>query len=192
MESALIYDVVVHRYYDPATGTFLSVDPLVAFTQTPYSYAGDNPLNAIDPLGLTWWNPTTWSGKTWDTIAVVAGGVALAATGVGVLADVGIIGAEAGAGLVTAASYTAVGGGLVTAGIDGFGCVDNQGRPGVNGGDCFLAAVDLLSLGSAGAAAQAASDAARAGLDVVAFEAALSGLTWNALQLGIPTCQGKP
>ena len=39
------------RYYDPATGQFLTVDPLVDSTGHPYAYAGDNPANFIDPSG---------------------------------------------------------------------------------------------------------------------------------------------
>jgi len=42
----------VGRYYDPATGQFLSVDPLVDVTGQPYAYTGDDPVNAIDPDGL--------------------------------------------------------------------------------------------------------------------------------------------
>ena len=40
------------RSYDPATGQFMNVDPIAAMTRAPYSYAGDNPLNASDPTGL--------------------------------------------------------------------------------------------------------------------------------------------
>ena len=39
------------RYYDPATGQFLTVDPLVDSTGHPYAYAGDNPVNNTDPSG---------------------------------------------------------------------------------------------------------------------------------------------
>jgi RHS repeat-associated protein len=49
-ESGLLY--LVHRYYDPTTGQFLSVDPAVSLTQAPYSYANDDPVNEDDPLGL--------------------------------------------------------------------------------------------------------------------------------------------
>ncbi|MGH9044137.1 MAG: RHS repeat-associated core domain-containing protein, partial [Acidimicrobiales bacterium] len=41
----------VHRYYDPSTEQFVSVDPLVSKTQTPYSYAGGDPVNGTDPSG---------------------------------------------------------------------------------------------------------------------------------------------
>ena len=40
------------RWYDPGTGQFLTVDPLALVTQQPYAYVSDNPLNAVDPLGL--------------------------------------------------------------------------------------------------------------------------------------------
>ena len=42
------------RYYDPATGQFLTVDPLVGSTGHPYAYAADNPANYTDPSGLFW------------------------------------------------------------------------------------------------------------------------------------------
>jgi RHS repeat-associated protein len=49
-DTGLIY--LRAREYDPATGQLMSVDPLKAITGTPYSYAGDNPLNDGDPTGL--------------------------------------------------------------------------------------------------------------------------------------------
>lgn len=48
--SGLIY--LIGRYYDPATGQFLNVDPEVDATGQPYAYTGDNPVNASDPFGL--------------------------------------------------------------------------------------------------------------------------------------------
>ena len=40
------------RWYEPATGQFLSVDPLVDATQQPFSYGGNDPVNSLDPSGL--------------------------------------------------------------------------------------------------------------------------------------------
>jgi len=40
------------RYYDPASGQFLSVDPMVDATREPYGYVGGDPVNATDPSGL--------------------------------------------------------------------------------------------------------------------------------------------
>jgi len=40
------------RHYDPHTGRFLSVDPLVEQTVQAYIYADNNPTNAVDPSGL--------------------------------------------------------------------------------------------------------------------------------------------
>jgi RHS repeat-associated protein len=42
------------RYYDPATGQFLSADPDVTQTQEPYAYAGGNPITNSDPTGTNW------------------------------------------------------------------------------------------------------------------------------------------
>ena len=41
----------VGRYYDPATGQFLTIDPVVEATQEPYSYVADDPVDDVDPLG---------------------------------------------------------------------------------------------------------------------------------------------
>ncbi|MHB8511914.1 MAG: RHS repeat domain-containing protein [Actinomycetota bacterium] len=49
--SGLIY--MRARWYDPSTGQFLARDPLESFTDSPYSYASNNPINKIDPLGFS-------------------------------------------------------------------------------------------------------------------------------------------
>ena len=60
------------RFYDPNTGTFLSVDP-VPSAGSPYVYCGDNPLIRLDPsgklCGLDW-------GAGWRGLANCGAGVA--------------------------------------------------------------------------------------------------------------------
>lgn len=45
-----------HRYYDPSTAQFTTGDPLYPITQERYSYAGNDPVNGTDPLGLAPWD----------------------------------------------------------------------------------------------------------------------------------------
>jgi RHS repeat-associated protein len=49
-ESGLYY--MRARYYDPATGQLISIDPMAGSTRTPYSYVGGDPVNFVDPTGL--------------------------------------------------------------------------------------------------------------------------------------------
>lgn len=49
--TGLIY--LIHRYYDPQSGQFLSVDPMVSQTVEPFAYADGNPVSKTDPSGLT-------------------------------------------------------------------------------------------------------------------------------------------
>ena len=49
-DSGLIY--LRARFYDPNTGQFLTRDALEDITHEPYVYAGGDPVNQIDPLGL--------------------------------------------------------------------------------------------------------------------------------------------
>jgi RHS repeat-associated protein len=58
--SGLIY--LINRYYTPGTDQFLSVDPKLATTGQAYAFTGDDPLNATDPLGLSWTDPS-WVHK---------------------------------------------------------------------------------------------------------------------------------
>ena len=43
--------IVLARYYDPAIGQFLTVDPKVATTLSPYGYVAGDPINREDPGG---------------------------------------------------------------------------------------------------------------------------------------------
>ena len=52
-ESGLYY--LRARYYDPTYGRFLTVDPVVSATHTPYGYANDDPINFADPTGEFGW-----------------------------------------------------------------------------------------------------------------------------------------
>jgi RHS repeat-associated protein len=49
-DTGLIY--MRARTYDPTTGQFLSIDPMVETTRAPYTYASDNPFTDADPTGL--------------------------------------------------------------------------------------------------------------------------------------------
>jgi RHS repeat-associated protein len=46
-ESGLYY--MRARYYDPTTTEFLTIDPWVAETMQPYSYANGDPIDQADP-----------------------------------------------------------------------------------------------------------------------------------------------
>ena len=118
-EFGLIY--LRARYYDPATGQFLSRDPMVASTRSPYGYVGGNPLNGTDPTGLgdCGWNPicnignvagtvggaiatgATWA---WNHPGVIAGAAGVAALVVGTGGAAAVLG---GAALALTADQTA-------------------------------------------------------------------------------------
>jgi RHS repeat-associated protein len=111
----------INRYYDPATAQFLSVDPDVGITQSPYGYVGDDPVNEADPLGLWGWNPisdikqaagdaghfvTTHKAAIAEIAigTVVVAGVVAATVATGGLADAVAIGAAGAASEVAEAT----------------------------------------------------------------------------------------
>jgi RHS repeat-associated protein len=57
---------LINRYYEPSTGQFISVDPLVIQTAQPYAYTGGDPVNLSDPSGMC--NPNKSSNK-WICVA---------------------------------------------------------------------------------------------------------------------------
>lgn len=91
------------RYYDPTTAQFLSVDPLVSATRSPYGYAAGNPLNLSDPSGRCgFW---CWAGViAVGAIVVVGVGACVAATD-GFCAAVGAGDAAGATGATGAAAY---------------------------------------------------------------------------------------
>jgi RHS repeat-associated protein len=58
------------RYYAPTLARWTQRDIApgsVANVNTidRYLFAGDDPVNEVDPSGLSWWNPITWSSGEW-------------------------------------------------------------------------------------------------------------------------------
>ncbi|MEZ0109789.1 RHS repeat-associated protein [Catenulispora sp. EB89] len=98
-ETGLVY--LRARYYDPETAQFLTVDPDLKQTGQPYQYAGDDPVNALDPSGLF----------SWKTFGKIASAVSTAAA---ITLAVGIASGPIAAALAT----VAVVGGLTSAGVD--------------------------------------------------------------------------
>jgi RHS repeat-associated protein len=84
------------RYYAPALGRYLSRDPVTYLSgQNFYVYAGNNPINSADPLGL-------WSWKTVvSVVAAVAVGIAVVALAP-IALPLAIVAAGAAAGAVGA------------------------------------------------------------------------------------------
>lgn len=177
-ETGLVY--LQNRYYDAVTAQFLTIDPEVAATGQPYVYVADNPLNAIDPFGEMGLNPMHWSKKDWATVGLVAGGVALAATGVGIGVDLGVIGgALAVEGTADAIAVVGYGAGALATLTDAVPCVQSFGSSGgVDGAACVGAALGVASLGfgAPGIINRGLSNTARLGFDAVSATYGAAGL----------------
>lgn len=140
-ETGLTY--LRHRYYDRASGQFLTLDLAVISTREPYGYAGGNPLSNTDPLGLDFLGI---SDSGWVTIGLVAGGIALAATGVGLVADAGLFGLELGLPAVQTLAGVATGATVVSTTTDAVPCVRSGGT---NVAACIGTVLGVASFGNA-------------------------------------------
>jgi RHS repeat-associated protein len=100
-ESGLVY--LVHRWYDPVTGQFLTVDPDVAETNTPYVYVGDDPLDGTDPLGMICISFHCASSD----VATLAGGVSAVTGVVGMVIPAFAVVSEGAAGVAVLADVAA-------------------------------------------------------------------------------------
>lgn len=74
--SGLIY--LLARYYDSATGQFISADPAIDQTHQPYGYANENPVSNRDPSGRCWWifcgrgSGHNYNGHHWHWVTSIA------------------------------------------------------------------------------------------------------------------------
>ncbi|MCU1492252.1 MAG: hypothetical protein JWO62_16, partial [Acidimicrobiaceae bacterium] len=130
--TGLVY--LVNRYYDPGTGQFMSVDPLVDQTGQAYGYTGGNPVNGVDPLGLCsdaggtflvpgacHWTSRSWVMQTENTLQGQKGGGFSWTNGLKAVADYGT-------GIANFAVSTAtLGNGHVSAPYCGFGWASDVG-----------------------------------------------------------------
>ena len=166
------------RAYDPAARGFLSVDPLAPVTGSgwsanPYSYAGNDPLHAVDPLGLSpvsdaelqayadglqgpiasgasaawdWTKSAASSAWDWtkDNWEYIAGGAAIVAGGVLMATGVG---GPAGMMLIAAGADTVIQ--KATTGDVNWGQVAVSGAFGAIGGAGVMAFAGRQTAGNA-------------------------------------------
>lgn len=115
-ETGLHYNFA--RYYDAETGSYLSRDPAATTGTNAYVYAGGNPLNIADPLGLFWEDKPGW----FKTAVSVGAGLAVG-IGVGLLVaatapvSLTVLGVALGAGALGLLAG-GVAGGMVSGGLD--------------------------------------------------------------------------
>ena len=177
------YQYLRARYYDPATGQFLTQDPAFAATLSRYVYAGNDPVDGVDPSGLcSWYNvyceavqpaahavgdAASFVGQHWrgvaQGVAVVAGAVATGACIASVICGVG----------------AAVG---VTAGVIGIGAATGAAIYGLSGGphsfSGYLRAAAYGALGGGAALVCAATGVGLCGswLGAAVFNGGVGGL----------------
>ena len=112
-ETGLHYNFA--RYYDASTGLYLSRDPAAAVGENAYLYAGGNPLNVADPLGLFWESAPSWVKTAVTITAGIAVGVAVGAL---VVAAAPLLGVAAGVAGVAAIIAGGIAGGAAAGGLN--------------------------------------------------------------------------
>jgi RHS repeat-associated protein len=125
-ESGLYY--AVNRYYDSTTGQWLTRDPAVSRTMSPYAYVMGNPLNMTDPFGLE-------GGPPVDPGALTADAGACGLTWEVPLLDLATCGSTVGGGLLDLGSMLLGGGGGGGSGDGGGGNGNSGGNDGTNNGE---------------------------------------------------------
>jgi hypothetical protein len=156
---AIVPNCSINRYYDPTTGMFFTVDPDVSQTGQPYLYAGDDPVNGVDPFGLWGWNPISDVTEVWnDTGGKVVHVIATHTVGLclNVGTGWGLYGTATGCIAFSGGKFTLVGtagggGSSPTASVTGGLLFSNATQPGqLRGGFGFAggsATIDGLAVG---------------------------------------------
>jgi len=66
-----------HRYYDPGTTRFLTLDPTFLLTAQTYTYCGGNPTTLADPTGLASWSGALdWVNENLNPVYLAINGYA--------------------------------------------------------------------------------------------------------------------
>ena len=169
-ESGLVY--LRARYYDPTTAEFLTVDPMVDQTGTPYSYVGGTPLDATDFTGLCGFGCWIGIGAAVGTAACIVlepcgaaeGGLALAASGAVALGSAiegigDVLASALTGGLLSGIVYATSSGGGGSGGNSGGNSTSDTGGGSESGGspaNSGVAARPLSEITGSGGCEQAA------------------------------------